>query len=452
LSALFLFLFTGCSKKDSAPQQAHGVPGSNPDSALSGSDVTAAARAPVGYVYGDPVDANDTLAAGIGFHARPLTRIPPTVPPIEKSEWLKNHFAWYVPPQGRAPEAWSDVEKNLHPEACATCHPQQYQDWSQSLHHKAMGPSVLGQLLDMELDAPVLAITCQRCHAPLAEQIPYLEKGVKNPVFQEGFREKGLVCAACHVRGHQRFGPPPRKPMAANGPHGGFTMKTEYQSPAFCASCHDFTPGGGMHGKLIQETMEEWRRTPFAAQGKTCQTCHMPDRRHLWKGIHDSAMTASAVSIQAQYTPPETRSDSLRAQVTVTNVGAGHRFPTYTEPQVKIIVEQVDAKGKALPGTSVEGIIGRSVTEEMDREIFDTRLMPGETFALDYLKMRAPNAASLTARVEVWPDEAYRLYFRKMLATDSLRPTMPAVLKSIEQAEKIDTESRYLLWRQAFKL
>ncbi|MDB5105893.1 MAG: uncharacterized protein JWP91_3582 [Fibrobacteres bacterium] len=402
---------------------------------------------------GHPADAAlPATKDSSGFHARPLTEIPPVVPPLQRSEWLQNHFAWYVAPQGKPPESWSALEKNIHPEACGACHQQQFQDWKQSLHHKAMGPSVLGQLLDMELDAPVLSITCQRCHAPLAEQIPYLEKGIKNPVFEPGFREQGLVCAACHVRGHQRFGPPSRNPSAEGGPHGGFTMKTEYESPAFCASCHDFTPGGGMHGKLVQETAEEWRRTPFAAEGKTCQSCHMPDRRHLWKGIHDSAMVSSAVSIQAQFNPPARPGDSLRASVTLTNVGAGHRFPTYTEPQVKIILEQVDAEGKALEGTRVEGIIARRVTEEMDRELFDTRLLPGETFSLEYSRPKPAAAAALSARVEVWPDEAYRLYFKKMLETDSLRPEMPAVLGRMEEALKQDTQSRYLLWRRTFRM
>jgi hypothetical protein len=381
-----------------------------------------------------------------------LAKIPPTVPPLERSEWLKNHFAWYVAPQGKAPEHWSALEKDIRPEACGSCHQQQYADWKQSLHHKAMGPTVLGQLLDMELDAPALSITCQRCHAPLAEQIPYLEKGVHNPVYQEGFREQGLVCAACHVRGNQRFGPPPRKPMAEGAPHGGFIVKTEYESPAFCASCHDFTPGGGMHGKLVQETAEEWRRTPFAAEGKTCQSCHMPDRRHLWKGIHDSAMVSSAVSIQAQFDPQLKPGDSLRALISLTNVGAGHRFPTYTEPQVKIIVEQVDAKGKALEGSYMEGVIARRVTEEMDREIFDTRILPGETFSLEYVRPRFPKAKTLSARVEVWPDEAYRLYFKKMLETPQLRPEMPAVVKQMEIAKKQDTDSRYLLWKKLLPL
>ncbi len=386
-------------------------------------------------------------------HAKPLSSYPERVAPLEMSQWLRNHFPLYIPPQGKAPEAWSDLEKGIQPEDCGKCHQSQYADWKESLHHKGMGPTVLGQLLDMELDAPVLSITCQRCHAPLAEQIPYLEKGVRNPDFVAGFREKGLTCAACHVRAHQRNGPPPRRPGADTlGPHSGFAVHTEYESPAFCASCHDFEGAGAMHGKLIQETAQEWRRTEFAAKGITCQNCHMPDRKHLWKGIHDSGMVSSAVAIQLAFAPTESNSDTIEAGLDLTNVGAGHRFPTYIEPEVLLILEQTDASHRPIKGTRREGIIARKVTEEMDKEVFDTRLMPGETHHLEYKCARAGRAKFLSARVEVWPDEAYRLYFLKMLSTPALRPAMPAVVENIEKAIKIDTDSRYLLWRKSVSL
>lgn len=207
-----------------------------------------------------------------------------------------------------------------------------------------------------------------------------------------------------------------------------------------------------MHGKLIQETAQEWRRTEFAAQGITCQKCHMPDRRHLWKGIHDEDMTRKAVSIQLEFAPPDAKSDSLTGVLSLTNVGAGHRFPTYIEPLIVLYLEQVDIKGRTLPETRVEGFIGRKVTEEMDKEVFDTRLMPGETYQVEYRLPQFPSAKALRARVEVWPDEAYRLYFIKMLATPELRPAMPEVVAEMEKAVKIDTESRYLLWEKTIPL
>ena len=385
----------------------------------------------------------------IAFHATPLDSIPPKVPPLEKYDWLYRHFAWTIPAQGAAPKSWPEIEKEIRPEACGTCHAQQYQDWKNSFHHQAMGPGVLGQLLDMERDAPVLSTSCQRCHAPLAEQVPYLEKGKPNPDYREGFREQGLVCAACHVRNHEHFGPDLGIKPNPKGPHGGFTPRPEYLNPAFCAECHDFKPGGGVHGKMLLETAEEWRRTDFAAEGKTCQSCHMPDGRHLWKGIHDPEMVRSAVSIEAGFA---LSGDSLRATLTLTNTGAGHRLPTYNVPQILLIWEQFDATGAALPGTREEGIIARVVTEEVDHEFFDTRLFPGESFALPYRHPLHPLAVKAMARVEVWPDEGYRKYFQRMLETPGLKPQVAEGVEKIRRARELSSASRYVLWRKEFAL
>jgi hypothetical protein len=385
----------------------------------------------------------------VPFHAAPLDSIPPKVPPLEKSEWLQHHFAWYVPAQGPAPKDWPEIEKDIRPEACGTCHTQQYKDWKQSFHHRAMGPGVLGQLLDMELDEPTLSISCQRCHAPLAEQIPYLKKGIHNPDYREGFRDDGLVCAACHVRNHIRHGPDLGIKPDPKGPHSGFVVRPEYLNPAFCAACHDFEPGGGVHGKMLLETAEEWRRTDFAAEGKTCQSCHMPEGRHLWKGIHDTAMVRSAVSVEAGLTDDK---EGLHGRLALTNVGAGHRLPTYNVPHIVLIWEQLDPSGSALPGTRVEGTIARWVTEEVDKEFFDTRLMPGQSFVLQYGKPADPLAAKVVARVEVWPDEAYRRYFERMLKTPELTPGTPEGLEKIQKARDAALASRYVLWRQEFPL
>ena len=43
---------------------------------------------------------------------------------------------------------------------------------------------------------------------------------------------------------------------------------------------------------------------PQASRQVTCQTCHMPDRRHLWRGIHDPAMVAAASRRGSRATPP----------------------------------------------------------------------------------------------------------------------------------------------------
>jgi len=60
------------------------------------------------------------------------------------------------------------------------------------------------------------------------------------------------------------------------------------------------TPDGfALNGKLLQSTYDEWKASRFARQGVQCQDCHMPDRRHRWRGIHDADMVRSGLTITA---------------------------------------------------------------------------------------------------------------------------------------------------------
>src|SRR3990170_4308581 len=182
--------------------------------------------------------------------------------PVE--EFLRRHWARPLAPQGAAPARWTPVEQSLAPEACGTCHP-----------------------------------------APLAEQAPLvLEGGAArpNPAHDAALGAHGLACAACHVRGHARFGPPRRAgalERAAPGaslPHGGATRTPAFLRAEFCRSCHQFAPDGlALNGKLLEDTYNEWRSSRFAREGTQCQDCHMPDPRHLWRGLHDAGMVRSGL-------------------------------------------------------------------------------------------------------------------------------------------------------------
>ena len=144
----------------------------------------------------------------------------------QESSFLSKHWPkGTIPLQGESPDGYSDIEQSLHPEDCGTCHVQQYQDWQTSLHSKAMGPGVLGQLVEMVDSDPDTAKVCWLCHAPLAEQQDVLQQvdrnnkstWRKNTAFSPALQHQGLVCAACHVRKHQRFGPPRRGEPGING-------------------------------------------------------------------------------------------------------------------------------------------------------------------------------------------------------------------------------------------
>ncbi len=408
------------------------------------------------------------LVAGCGDppkpHAPPLRELPATVGPVEASDWLRAHFAVPLAPQGPAPEGANALEARLDPEACGACHPAQLRDWSESWHAIGVGPGVLGQYLDWDGVDDAMVAKCNRCHAPLAEQQLRVqgEDGawIDNPVAEPGARERGLTCAGCHVRGHTRYGPPPSREglvpdadgRVSEGPHGGFVSRAEFQSPAFCKSCHDFTrksEDDGLHGKLLQETTEEWRRTPQAAAGQTCQSCHMPEGRHLWKGIHDPELVRAGVQIEATLGAPGGWLSPVEAELRLVNVGAAHRFPTYTTPEVQLIMEQVDAEGAPLPDTREEHTVGRRVSPDLKVERFDTRLLPGEAASLVYRASRAGGAVALQARVEVWPDEAYRRFYEIKLKKPEDHANGAALLG---EALRRSVESRYTLWEQRLAL
>ena len=154
----------------------------------------------------------------------------------------------------------------------------------------------------------------------------------------------------------------------------------------FCRGCHQFTPDGfALNGKLLQATYDEWKASRFAREGVQCQDCHMPDRRHRWRGIHDLDMVRSGLTIEAKAGAPRYRPGEL-ALVTlrVSSTRVGHAFPTYVTPRVILSAELVDDTGQVVAGSRREQIIGREVALDLSRELFDTRLMPGKSTTLTY--------------------------------------------------------------------
>jgi hypothetical protein len=352
------------------------------------------------------------VAAGLSFGAEPV------------SEFVRRHWMSPIPAQGPAPAGWSGLESSLAPEACGSCHPVQYDAWRTSLHAASMGPGVAGQLVEMLESDPAAALSCQTCHAPLAEQRPLL--GVPgtltaNPAFDPALRPRGVVCAGCHVRAHRRFGPPRRDgslASAGGAPHGGVTRTRAFLSSEFCAGCHQFAPDGfRVNGKLLADTFEEWKASSFGRRGVHCQDCHMPDRRHLWRGIHDAGTVRAGVTISVS--PATVRSrvgQAFTLTLTVRNTGVGHAFPTYVTPRVLLRGELIDAGGDVVPGTRQEIVIAREVALDLSEERFDTRLLPGRAAALTYRGRVERPGLRLRLSVVVEPDAFYTRFFETLLA------------------------------------
>ena len=335
----------------------------------------------------------------------------------DTGDFLDRHWRRPLDAQGTPPAGYGPQDASLDPAVCGACHQVQFGDWRTSRHAQAMGPGVLGQLLAMDADAADEHQSCLSCHAPLAEQAATLAAAIRTQQ-RGGMHERGLTCAGCHVRDHVRYGPPRRDGSAPARtdalPHGGWQATMAFADARFCAACHQFGDDGyALNGKLLENTYEEWRASPAGREGRSCQSCHMPDRRHLWRGIHDPQMTRAGVTIEAA--APGLDGVTLTGRLRLRNTGTGHAFPTYVTPRVTMEIFQADARAQVIAGTLRSHRIARDVSPDLSREVADTRLLPGGDAVLRYAMPLRGEAAALVYRIRVEPDAFYAGLYRDLL-------------------------------------
>lgn len=362
-------------------------------------------------------------------------------------QFLQRHWQTPIPLQGPPPTTFSQLEASLQPERCGVCHHQQYQDWKRTLHAKSMGPGVRGQTQGFVQQDPATALLCYSCHAPLSEQAERLQDQgsfVDNPLFDPEVQVKGLTCAGCHVRKHERFGPPYREGSPAASllreelPHRGAMTTPAFERSEFCRSCHQFGEDGyALNGKLLENTYNEWRDGPYATAGTQCQSCHMPDRRHLWRGIHDPEQVRKGVTIRlnvskARYRPGET----TEAVLTIENSGVGHYFPTYVTPKVFVRAEFLDEQGRRVEGSLQQAVIGREVTLDLSRELYDTRIPPKESFTFRYNRPVGGKGWRLKVQVTVHPDHFYERFFESVLQSNTFPGGRDLLQEALEQTRQ----------------
>ena len=344
-------------------------------------------------------------------------------------EFFASHWQRPIPSQGSPPTQFSALEASLRPEACGTCHEQQYSDWKESLHSRAMGPGPWGQIMDMISSSPDDAVQCMTCHAPLSEQLPVLPKAAAdnhttyeaNPHLDKELQSKGITCAACHVRQHQRFGPPKAEgAFATSYPadmknHNGAKRTPHFEKAEFCKDCHQFDPENSLlvNGKPLQDPYREWQNSMWARDGVACQDCHMSNRRHLWKGIHDKEWVKGGIKFNVKPGPEARSSRTASVIVEVINSAVGHKFPTYTTPKVFVHAVLLDSENKSVRGTEKQYTIGWDVRFEGGewKEFFDTRISPGESLKHRFQWPLSRQAESVRVWLEVHPDHFYHVHF-----------------------------------------
>ncbi len=191
--------------------------------------------------------------------------------------------------------------------SCGSCHPDQFREWSVSQHAYAQMSPVFNAM-----HGTILKLTngtngdfCIRCHTPVGMNLGepvFMSNMDRNPTSREG-----VTCIACHrlevgyskVSGRLAiaegdifdpvFGPNGNEELqrvinsdefsvneergqSGRAIHGEVKVLDQISTSGFCATCHDVNL---VNGFRLEEAFSEYKSSPAAAQGISCQDCHM---------------------------------------------------------------------------------------------------------------------------------------------------------------------------------
>mgnify|MGYP003967331579 FL=1 len=190
---------------------------------------------------------------------------------------------------------------------CATCHPKHFEEWSKSQHAYAqLSPVYLSfSSFTNEITSGTNGDFCFRCHSPVGANMgesPFISNLDRHPSSREG-----ITCITCHrlTQNYNKrsgrlsirqgdllepvYGPTGSGELNRVLEDDDFRVVTEKGKPGrkihtkaikfatisgstFCGQCHDVTL---LNGFRLEEAFSEYRMSPAAAKGTTCQDCHM---------------------------------------------------------------------------------------------------------------------------------------------------------------------------------
>ncbi len=235
-----------------------------------------------------------------------------------------------------------------------------------------------------KLDFPETAGNCAACHLPSAAvERPY----GTDPNRVVGVDEQGSHCDFCHKVAAVQLDPasgqpyenmpgilsielmrPRPDPQLFFGPYDDVDVGPDTYLPLMkqseiCAPCHN----ASFWGVPIYESFSEWLASPYPAEGKTCQSCHMqpdgvttnfaPGRgglerdpakipTHGFPGAADKTLLQNAVRMTAA---ARLEGGTVVVQVDISNDQTGHHVPTDSPlRQLILLVQASDADGSPL--------------------------------------------------------------------------------------------------------
>ena len=243
---------------------------------------------------------------------------------------------------------------------CAACHSEIYREWSVSAHAYAQLSPVFNAM-----QATVTQLTngtngdfCIRCHTPVGmnlEEPTFMSNLDRHPTSREG-----VTCIVCHRQDQAHgkisgrlplvegslydavFGPSGNEELQRAIESGEFNLQTDpdrpgrgvhaearaflqLPRPGLCGSCHDVNLVDGFR---LEEAFSEYKHSPAAGNGVSCQDCHMGTK----PGIPSGYAIGPAAQVGDRATRPRKRTNHMFAGPDYSIVHPGI-FPHNTEAQ-----------------------------------------------------------------------------------------------------------------------
>ena len=224
---------------------------------------------------------------------------------------------------------------------CAPCHAEIYREWSVSSHAYAQLSPVFNAM-----QAKITRLTngtngdfCIRCHTPVGMNLgepTFMPNLDRHPTSREG-----VTCVVCHRQDQAQgkvsgrlplvegslydpvFGPSGNDELRRLIETGDLHLQTDPARPGravhaaarsfsqlprsdMCGSCHDVN---FVNGFRLEEAFSEYKHSPAAGKGVTCQDCHMGTE----PGVPSGYATGPAARVGDRATRPRKRTNHMFA-------------------------------------------------------------------------------------------------------------------------------------------
>ncbi|HSB33827.1 MAG TPA: multiheme c-type cytochrome [Nitrospirota bacterium] len=384
------------------------------------------------------------------------------------------------------------------PETCWACHTDIYDQWKGSMHSNAWHDPVYRALMRLAGKATngLTDNLCIGCHTPAG-----LTTGEASPTGERmgEISKNGVFCEVCHnisastgigntalVLTPRKYGRPlkfgPFKD--ARSPYHDTEYSELHTTSALCGACHNVTHP--FNRLPIERTYDEWKDSPYPAEGLGCQECHMtpgtgytknpgraaigaPMREHIFTHYFvggNTMVTALLGSQKHSKLAEEMLQGAARMEILfatnvrpggvatvdirVRNIGAGHKLPTgfpegremwidfiVLDENGKVIYRlgRLDEEGRLDRGTHIFKVsLGDSEGNLIDLELwkatqilYDTRILP-RGYADVRFEFRVPEDAKGTLSLKA--DLCYHSFPQPLVnyLLGSEAPKVPTVI------------------------